>query len=47
LIADQPLHELPATLPDAFFASSTHLNERGVKLYTERLATALAVGAAR
>lgn len=39
--ADAMLHQLPATLPDKFFANKTHLNERGVKAYTEILARAL------
>jgi hypothetical protein len=39
--ADVALSELPAVWPDALFASSTHLNERGVKRYTELLAGAL------
>ena len=41
LKADAALTELPATLPDNLFASATHLNERGVRLYTEQLARAM------
>jgi hypothetical protein len=41
LQADVPLSELPATWPDELFASTTHLNERGVRLYTEQLSQAI------
>lgn len=34
---------LPLTLPDEHFASATHLNEAGVKEYTERLGAALSM----
>ena len=40
--ADRVLTNLPATLPDGLFASTTHLNEGGAALYTEALAKALA-----
>jgi hypothetical protein len=33
--------KLPATLPDRLFAKTTHLNEEGVRVYTEILAEAL------
>jgi len=36
--ADQVLTNLPATLPDACFASTTHLNQKGVTRYTQILA---------
>ena len=39
--ADVVLRELPATLPDRWFANTTHLNERGAAIYTARLAEAL------
>jgi hypothetical protein len=42
LQADGALTETPAALPDDLFASSTHLNARGVRLYTEQLGRALA-----
>jgi hypothetical protein len=40
--ADVFLKELPPTLPDENFAKSTHLNELGVRSYTEMVARALA-----
>ncbi len=40
--ADGFLSELPGVLPDPLFASPTHLNERGQRWYTRRLAEALA-----
>jgi len=39
--ADVALNELPATLPDALFASTTHLNAQGVQQYTVILSNAL------
>ena len=39
--ADQVLTNLPATLPDAFFASTTHLNQHGAARYTRSLAEQL------
>jgi hypothetical protein len=38
LEADGVLTNLPATFPDRFFASTTHLNEKGAELFTENLA---------
>jgi hypothetical protein len=38
LHADAALTDLPPVLPDHLFASQTHLNARGVQLYTEELA---------
>ena len=38
LSADGVLTNLPPTMPSEFFASSTHLNERGAARYTEALA---------
>jgi len=35
--ADQVLTNLPATLPDSFFASTTHLNQQGAERYTRIL----------
>lgn len=40
--ADAALDELPATMPDSLFASTTHLNETGMACYTRQLARALA-----
>lgn len=37
LKADVALTDLPATMPDSLFASTTHLNPEGVRLYTEQL----------
>lgn len=37
LNADGLLTNLPAALPDDLFASKTHLNKRGVELFTEQL----------
>jgi hypothetical protein len=39
--ADQVLTDLPATLPDSCFASTTHLNEQGAARYTRSLAERL------
>jgi hypothetical protein len=39
--ADARLSELPPTLPDSFFASTTHLNEDGARRYTVILANCL------
>ncbi|MFH0878599.1 MAG: hypothetical protein V2A34_02690, partial [Lentisphaerota bacterium] len=39
--ADAVLSSLPATLPDALFASTTHLNDKGAKVFTDQLSTAL------
>jgi len=36
--ADGVLEKLPAILPDDLFASTTHLNERGARLYADLLA---------
>jgi hypothetical protein len=41
LSADALLTELPATVPDHLFASATHLNEPGVRLYTEQLSASI------
>ncbi len=41
LPADAVLADLPATLPDRFFASTTHLNEAGAQLYTRILTRSL------
>jgi hypothetical protein len=41
LRADAALEELPVTLADDLFASTTHLNESGVRHYTERIGQAL------
>ena len=41
LKADAALVELPATMADENFASTTHLNEAGARIYTELLARAL------
>jgi hypothetical protein len=35
------LSDLPGTLPDGWFARTTHLNEEGVSAYTDRLAQSL------
>ena len=40
--ADTFLENLPATLPDKLFSSTTHLNESGQRIYTGRLAQTLA-----
>jgi hypothetical protein len=40
--ADVVLTDLPATLADNMFASGTHLNQAGVRFYTEQVARALA-----
>ncbi len=42
LRADQMLSGLPATLPERFFATKTHLTAEGVAEFTRRLASALA-----
>ena len=42
LKADAVLKELPPSLPDDDFAKSTHLNDEGVRIYTETLARVLA-----
>ncbi len=42
LQADAVLRDCPPTMPDELFASRTHLNERGVRIYTEQLGRALA-----
>jgi hypothetical protein len=42
LQADVALDQAPAALPDTLFARTTHLNEQGQRIYTERLAQALA-----
>jgi hypothetical protein len=39
--ADAALDDLPGTMADSLFASTTHLNERGVIVYTKMLADAL------
>ena len=41
LKADAVLTEMPGTLADDLFASTTHLNSRGVEFYTAELARAL------
>jgi hypothetical protein len=41
LQADAALEELPAVLPDEFFAKTTHLNETGAQSYTILLARAV------
>ena len=41
LNADVLLTGLPSVMPDDLFASKTHLNKRGVRLYTEELSRAL------
>ena len=41
LQADGVLADLPPTLPDRFFASTTHLNEAGAQLYAKILARSL------
>jgi hypothetical protein len=39
---DSVLRQLPATMPDELFASTTHLNARGVAEYTAQVSAALA-----
>ena len=39
--ADQVMTNLPATLPDSCFASTTHLNQRGAERYTRLFAERL------
>ena len=41
LRADGALTNLPATLPDGLFARTTHLNEAGVRVFTDTLAASL------
>ena len=43
LRAARALADLPPTMPDNLFASTTHLNEAGQKLYTEALSRSLIV----
>ena len=41
LQADGILEQLPATLPERLFATTTHLNESGARFYTDLLAESL------
>ncbi|MCX6926440.1 MAG: hypothetical protein NT154_25015, partial [Verrucomicrobia bacterium] len=41
MAADQVLTNLPATLPDSCFASTTHLNQQGAERYTRMVAQQL------
>ena len=41
LSADHALSELPATYQDAYFATKTHLNREGARIFTSTLAEAL------